>query len=412
MADSRDAAVARHYESYPYPARDPADEAKRLIEGSPSRLPELAHYLFRGAAPSPFRALAAGGGSGDGAIMLAQHMADAGLDGEVVWLDMSAAARAVAEARVRARGLTNIRFVSGSLLEARALVGDGFDYVDCCGVLHHLDAPEAGIAALRGVLADHGGMGIMVYGALGRRGVYDFQDAAAMLAPQADAPSERLALGRRLFADLPASNWLKRNPFVRDHLDGGDAGFYDLLMHARDRAYTVGELAALAASAGLSIVTFVEPVFYDPATYLKDPTLKAAAAMLAPLDRAALAERLSGGLTKHVAYLAPAARAATATATLDDGALRPVLRDGNGPAIAEAARRGPLKLRHLGADIARPLPRLAPAILRRIDGRARIDDIYRDISAADPGLDRRRFDAAFGEVCAALGGLNLLWLAR
>ena len=27
--------VRRQYETYPYPERDPADEAKRLIEGSP-----------------------------------------------------------------------------------------------------------------------------------------------------------------------------------------------------------------------------------------------------------------------------------------------------------------------------------------------------------------------------------------
>ena len=58
-------------------------------------------------------------------------------------------------------GLNNIRFVQGSLLEAKALVGGDFDYVDCCGVLHHLDAPEAGLAALKAVLKPAGGMGVM-----------------------------------------------------------------------------------------------------------------------------------------------------------------------------------------------------------------------------------------------------------
>ncbi len=58
--------VQRQYEAYPYPARDPSDEAKRLVTGSPSHLDEINHYLFAGARDfaEPFRALVAGGGTG------------------------------------------------------------------------------------------------------------------------------------------------------------------------------------------------------------------------------------------------------------------------------------------------------------------------------------------------------------
>ena len=78
--DIRSAAVHAQYESYPYPARDPADEAKRLITGSPSHLLEISHYLHGGALDlsKPFRALVAGGGTGDATIMLAQQLVDAG----------------------------------------------------------------------------------------------------------------------------------------------------------------------------------------------------------------------------------------------------------------------------------------------------------------------------------------------
>ncbi len=37
--------VRRQYETYPYPERDPADEARRLIEGSPSHPVEIDHFL-------------------------------------------------------------------------------------------------------------------------------------------------------------------------------------------------------------------------------------------------------------------------------------------------------------------------------------------------------------------------------
>lgn len=411
MAETRDRAVADHYEAFPYPARDPAAEKTRLIEGSPSRLAEIEHYLFAGRAPRPFRALVAGGGAGDGAIMLAQHMADAGLAGEVVWLDLSAAARKVAEARAAVRGLSNIRFVTGSLLEARAAVGDGFDYVDCCGVLHHLDAPEAGLAALKDVLKPDGGMGVMVYGRYGRRGVYEMQALAEALAPPDLSPRERLAIGKRLFRDLPKTHWLKRNPFVRDHIDGGDAGFYDLLLHARDRAYTVPDVYALAASADLDVVRFIDPVFYDPASYLKDHPLKAAAADLAPEARAAMAERLSSAMTKHVAYLAPAGRAA-GPACPDGPDYIPVLRDDDGPRLAGMVRGGRFALKANGLDLVYPLPRLAPAILRRIDGRATLGAILADIQQADASLDWPKFQTMFAPVFRALNGLNLMWLKR
>ena len=131
-----DDTLRAQYEAYPYPVRDPADERDRLITGSPSHLDELNHYLFAGARnfAAPFRALIAGGGTGDGAIMLAQQLADLGGPAELVYLDLSGAAMAIAEARAAARGLTNIAFHRASLLDVAELGLGRFDYIDCCGV--------------------------------------------------------------------------------------------------------------------------------------------------------------------------------------------------------------------------------------------------------------------------------------
>ena len=100
------------YEAYPYPARDPRDEARRLITGSPGHLDEVNHYVFGGRLDfsKPLRVLFAGGGTGDGTIMLAQQCADAGVPAEITYVDLSDASRAIAERRANARGLTNISF--------------------------------------------------------------------------------------------------------------------------------------------------------------------------------------------------------------------------------------------------------------------------------------------------------------
>jgi SAM-dependent methyltransferase len=54
-------------------------------------------------------------------------------------------------------------------------LGGKFDFVNCIGVLHHLASPLAGLQSLNTVLKPDGGMNLMVYGELGRRGIYDFQ---------------------------------------------------------------------------------------------------------------------------------------------------------------------------------------------------------------------------------------------
>jgi hypothetical protein len=73
MTDATDAQLAAQYEAFPYPQRDPRDEAKRLIIGSPGHLREIDYWVFGAHRPAsrPLNALIAGGGTGDATIMLA-----------------------------------------------------------------------------------------------------------------------------------------------------------------------------------------------------------------------------------------------------------------------------------------------------------------------------------------------------
>ncbi|HEX6979785.1 MAG TPA: class I SAM-dependent methyltransferase [Alphaproteobacteria bacterium] len=407
--------VQAQYEAYPYPPRDPRDEAKRLILGSPSHLAELDHYVFGGSLDltRPFRALVAGGGTGDAAIMLAQQLAWTGAgEAEVVYLDMSRAARAIAEARAARRGLSNIRFVTGSLLELDALDLGTFDYIDCCGVLHHLPDPAAGLAALTRALAPHGGMGLMLYGALGRTGVYHVQAMLNAIAPPTADPAARLQLARRLVAQLPATNWLKRNPFVTDHIVEGDAGLYDLLLHARDRAYTVEEIGALLDGAGLRLESFVPPARYEPASYISDAALLKRIQDLPPLARAAFAERLAGNIKAHVFYAVRAENPVTAPRP-DTPDLVPVLFDASPEQLARGLKPGGmLTVSAEGLSLRFPLPRLAPAICGLIDGTRTLDEIRAALATKAGPLDWPAFAAEFASLFAALNGSGKLFLRR
>ncbi len=404
--------VRDQYEAYPYPARDPRDELKRLITGSPSNLDELNHYVFAGGldVSAPFRVLVAGGGTGDALIMLAQNCADAGVPAEFTYLDLSAASRAVAEARAEIRGLKSIRFLTGSLLEVGSLAPGPYDYIDCCGVLHHLPDPDAGLAALAAQLAPTGGMGLMVYGAYGRTGVYPMQSALRRLG--GDMPDrDRVALARRVLAALPETNWFRRNPLLQDHKTS-DAGLYDLLLHSQDRAYTVPELAALTAGAGLAITGLVQPLRYDPAVYLHDPRVRRAIEPLAPLERAALAEEVSGVVKTHTFYAVPEARAAQARATADRPAMVPVLRDRDGPEVARGLKPGKgISMKMPGLSGPLPLPPLAGAMLSRIDGVRSLDALHRDIAqAGGSGLAWEAFKRQFDQLFWTMNGVGKLFL--
>ena len=402
------------YEGYPYPARDPRDEGKRLIEGSPSDLAEIRHYLFAGGLPDtgaePFRALIAGGGTGDAAIMLAQHCASSGLNTEITYLDLSSASRRITEERAKARGLHNLRFVSGSLLEAGTLAPGPYDYIDCCGVLHHLEEPGAGLASLAAVLKPTGGMGLMVYGTLGRRGIYETQELLRTIAP-ADLPDqERIARTKRLLDKLPTTNWLRRNPFVQDHRNGGDAGVYDLLLHARDRAYRVPEFSRLIEGAGMSITSFIQAAAYEPQTYLNDPALLSPLADLSLSERAAAAEALAGNMRKHVVYAAPRQSAPQAVASPADMTLIPRLHRQQAQPLAEALRRGRLQVNLDGYDATFPAPKRASAITARMDGTRSLAQIAADLRSADTALPEDEACLLVQQAFRYLNGLNLALL--
>ena len=408
MTDATDARLAAQYEAYPYPARDPADEARRLVIGSPSHLREIDHWVFGAGRPRsrPLRALVAGGGTGDGTIMLAQQMASAGRAGRVTYLDRSGAATAIAQGRARARGL-DVDWQQGSLLD---LPGSGlgpFDYIDCCGVLHHLPDPAAGLQALLSVLAPGGGLGLMVYAPHGRTGVYELQDALRLLAPESEPPAARLDTARRVMRHLPESAWLRRNTLFADHLTGGDAGLYDLLLNPRDRAYDVPALHRLLAEAGLHVTAWMEPLRYDPAVYLPDAKLRARAAALPPVERAALAEALCGNMSTHVVY---AVRAADAPILHD--ATRPdaiaVMREMGGGELAKHIRPdGVLPFLFDGLRVPVALPPLAAAILRLVDGTRTVGDIRTELAGR---VAPDAFDRAWRDTYGTLSALNRLLL--
>ncbi len=301
--------VKRQYESFPYPPRNPADEWKRLITSVPASLLAINHHCFAGKKDfrSGFRCLVAGGGTGDSVIFLAEQLRN--YDADLVYLDLSDASRRVAEARARVRNLTNITWVTASIMDLPRLGLGEFDYIECTGVLHHLESPERGLQALNSGLKEDGAIFLMLYAKYGRQSVYDMQTLLRNYLPGGLGMHEKVQMTRQLLSTLP-----KSNSFIRD-LDAwrfeiseagfGDVGLYDLLLHSQDRCFDVPGLYILAQSAGLHLLSFAwRTDDYDPLKHIND---SAARNYLATLDlprRQALAEAMIGDIRMHEFFLA------------------------------------------------------------------------------------------------------------
>jgi 2-polyprenyl-3-methyl-5-hydroxy-6-metoxy-1,4-benzoquinol methylase len=310
--------VRAQYEAYPFPLRDPRDEARRLVVAEQECLGKLNHYCFGGlqSFDDGFRVLVAGGGTGDHTIFLAEQLRD--YDASVTYIDISLSSMATAKERARARGLDNIEWHHSSILDLASLNLAPFDLVSCTGVLHHLPEPERGIEALRSVLAPRGAMSLMLYGRMGRLPVYAGQELMRLVNSDVGDSSLKTRNARAVVQNLPKTNWLLRGQdsknIVKNFVDD-ESNLNDVLLHEQDRAYSVPEIYDFLAGADLELIEFTSfhsdpPCFrymYDPLTWISDPTLASHVAKLPRARQQAIAEAMHCMLTCHGFYAAPSA---------------------------------------------------------------------------------------------------------
>src|SRR6266542_3084799 len=121
------------------------------------------------------------------------------------------------------------------------------------------------------------------------------ETSLALARAQAD---QRVALARALVQRLPQDHPFKAREWTDPNWPG-DAGLVDLLLHVRDRSYTVPQIFELLDGAGLQLARFMDPLSYEPATYVGQAGEFDA---LDPRRRAELAELLCGSMRKHSFY--------------------------------------------------------------------------------------------------------------
>ena len=404
--------VKDQYEDYPYPLREPKDEKSRLVAPILDCFDRLNHYGFGGQRNfyEGFRALVAGGGTGDAVTMLAEQLRDT--DAEIVYIDLSSASMEIAKARVKARGLDNVTWHQASILDIPGMALGQFDYINCSGVLHHLEDPDAGLAALTSALKDDGVMGLMVYGQYGRTGVYQMQELMRLMMEEEDSIEQRIQDTKSVLQSLPKTNWFQHNGSSYQDLGFGDIGIYDLLLHSQDRAYSIPELYAYVEKQGLNLLKLLDFQCYDAGLYTADQTLLDEIHQKDEQMRYAIGELLSGLATKHTFYVSKTDKAA---ASVEDEDMVPCLPIENIQAVyqklAEQVKLFP-DIVNFTSDRVKVGMKNSPellACLGYMDGQRSLGEIY-ELAAESSGLEHAALKAAFTDYCNKAAPHELVFL--
>jgi len=223
--------VQAQYEAFPYP---------RWI-GVQRYVPQhLAQTLIRECPgiedpgwPDTPRLLVAGCGTGRAPITYARKFPQT----EVLGLDLSRASLAYGIRKARELKLSNIEFCQADILSLDGLE-QRFEFIDCVGVLHHLDDPIAGWRVLRRLLKQNGIMEIGLYSERARQDVIVAREEIARLALPG-TPDGIREFRERVKID-PALAHLRSLVTVVDFYSMGDCR--GLLFHVQEHRFSIPEI--------------------------------------------------------------------------------------------------------------------------------------------------------------------------
>lgn len=196
------------------------------------------------------KVLVAGAGTGRHALRIAKYFRNV----EVTAVDLSARSLAYAKRMAERHHLRNLRFLQGDILQLDRL-DERFHVIECSGVLHHMDQPEAGLAKLVPMLEDKGVMKIGLYSEAARH-----QVVAARTWIEAQGYGSSRAEIRRFRANLMAGRF---GEDIQGLLESPDfystSGCRDLLFHVQEHRFDPLQLARMLERHHLEFLGFTLP---------------------------------------------------------------------------------------------------------------------------------------------------------
>ena len=166
-------------------------------------------------------------------------------------IDLSGASLGYAKRKTQEKGLSNIRYIQGDILDASKLEKK-FDVIESSGTLHHMQDPRLGWERLRERLKPNGIMRIGLYSRCARRSVSAIREKIKALGISSDAESIRNFRDQILGAG--AGEAFELGTRVHDFYTMSE--LRDLWFHEEEHVFDLLEIAELLDSLDLRFCGF------------------------------------------------------------------------------------------------------------------------------------------------------------
>ena len=284
------------YDRYPYPPPVDSLEKYRQLWLDPQKR-RADYHLFWPHRPykENYSILIAGCGTSQAAKHALRWSS-----AQVTGIDISATSVRCTEELKRKHNLANLQLYQLSIEDIGQLQ-TSFDQIVCTGVLHHLENPDAGLAALRSVLKPDGAMHLMVYAPYGRTGIYMLQEFCRRVGIRAtdEGIGNLISALKALPPGHPLETVLRQAPDFQQ-----EAALADALLHPQDRAYSVPQLFDFIQRAGLTFGRWVRQAPYSPRCGVMARLPQALRiAELSPAEQFAVVELFRGTMVRHSAIV-------------------------------------------------------------------------------------------------------------
>ncbi len=249
--DNISSAVQQQYEENPYPRWDSLTayiSAPYISRIKGEIMPSTIELVVTSDEPE---ILIAGCGTGKHPISCALQDANS----NVLAIDLSRASLSYALRKADELYLPNIKFAQADILKLGSLKKQ-FDIIECCGVLHHMQDPEAGLRVLLSLLKPAGHIKIALYSDLARDAVASLREK-----PVGDHSDTSLRGLQKIRYDV-----IRNSPDIHKKLSIYNdyytaSTFRDLVLHVQEHRFTIPQLIQLLERHSLEFLGFT---FTDP----------------------------------------------------------------------------------------------------------------------------------------------------
>jgi SAM-dependent methyltransferase len=238
VTDGVSRAVKQQYEANPYPRWQQISKVANQISYTDFN-PHLKPWVDL---KRSLNMLVAGCGTGRHPLGAARLIKGV----KVTAIDLSKRSVAYAQLQGQRLGIDTVEFLHGDILDFDHLHRQ-FDLIECAGVLHHMQAPSAGLAKLVKRLAPDGLIFLGLYSRLARRQITELQTSFKHITPSL----QHIRDLRYLLLNDADLSWIDQWSDIHCLSE-----FRDLLLHTQEHQFSTIEIKQLLAEHNLEFLGF------------------------------------------------------------------------------------------------------------------------------------------------------------